>query len=353
MPGGADHLRHQIELAQTRFVHPEHPLPCGAEADLPLPDIVRRVDAVAGHVFAEGFSHLVFMNPVRGNGLVFHIDGIAPHELKTAQIAPADGLTGDHGRAFGHARLNARHVVQGHPAHGLAHGNARQIRPGEGKPRTSEIRRLSPAGTAYRAEHARMRLAADGAAHDASPIRAAHVFSLHRDGLGGENGNARLVNFLLQQIAVLLLLGRGLHIPCADGRPGIEPVQIKTHAHALARALVIQAHGVQAEIENSHPAVADGAGRKQLNGIRQAVGCLADGVVQHPAGHMAFGQLHHVRSDDEAGRGIAVELARHFHKFLMCPLAQTHICSPSVLALTPSGRAGKQRHGMLCHAPAR
>ena len=258
------------------------------------------------------------MQPPTGHVLFGQIHGISAHSLEAAHIAAGNDLARHHGRALGHSGLDAGHVVQGRSSHGLGHGHGTQGgAAAERQPRPLGVGRIPLAGPAHRAEGGGMGLAAHGATRDVALVAAAEVVGLYLDVLSGQDGDARLVNFLLQLVGILLPLGRGLQEPGLDGRIRVKLVHVQTHAHPPAVALVVQAHGVQPQVENAQPAVARRAGRKQLDGVGQTVGGFADGVVQHAVGHVAAGQFHHIPADDQAGSGIAVEFAGFLHEFFV------------------------------------
>ena len=255
---------------------------------------------------------------------------VAPHLLQTADVSGADLLPGVECGGFFLAGNDAGHVVQGVLPHGLLHGHGLRhgarggVRGGESQAGADLIGRLALTGTADAPEDRGIPVPAQRTADHLPLAFMPQHGGPYTDGTHTENIGSGVADFLLQTFRILLGLSLFLEEPGPDLRPGSELVHIKVHPHAFAGMLVEQAQGVDAEIADTQPAVARGAGGQKLHRVRQALHRFADGVVEDAFGQCAAGRFHHISADDHPRCGVAVELTDFFHKLVVSPGADGH-----------------------------
>ena len=83
-----------------------------------------------------------------------------------------------------------------------------------------------------------------------------------------------------------------------------------------AVALAEQREGVATQRLHPQPAVAEGAGRQQLNRVGEALRRFADDVEQNPGRHAAHGDVDHFGADQHSRRRVTVERFDQLQKFI-------------------------------------
>ncbi len=189
----------------------------------------------------------------------------------------------------------------------------------------------------------RIGVAADRTDGDGALVPAGELLRVHLDLPDGNHLGAVLQNLPAQGVAVLVLLLRELEEPLPGQGEALELFRIDGSAPAFAGLLVVEAHSVDAEVHDLEPAIAEGAGREELHGVRQALSGLGDGVENASFGEPGPGRLHEEGAEQHAGRGVAVEGLGLLLKFLLCILAEHD--SPPCLCLP--GPAGAGLAGLL------
>ena len=91
-----------------------------------------------------------------------------------------------------------------------------------------------------------------------------------------------LPDFFQEQVRVLLLLGVEFEIPAINFRPVGHLNRVQIDPHAFSLVFIVKGQGEAAHVDHLEPAVADGAGSEQLDGVRQTIPGLADGVEKDP-----------------------------------------------------------------------
>jgi len=122
----------------------------------------------------------------------------------------------------------------------------------------------------------------------------------------------RLLDLVKKKGRVLVLFGDGFEKPAPDRLPGFKPPGIEPDPVSPAIGLVKQAQGEFLETQDAHPAVADGTGGQQLNGIGQAPVGFAQGVEENAPGQALQGRLNHFPRDDQARCRVPMKGANQF-----------------------------------------
>ncbi len=326
----AHDVRDEVEAFEAFRIHQQHAVAGGPEIDLALARFGFHFHAFAGHVPGKAAGRVVLVYPAFRMGIVFlHIDAVAAHLLKAADVARRQFLSGGEGGPLFLAGDDLGHVVQGVLADGLFHGHGDGRGHGFGLLRQRHagpflIGGLALTGAADTAVGGGVIRAAEGATGRLAEGVMAEEVLAQAHGLKREDGFPGFLDLGLKAFAVLFPFGAFLEEPAADFVVGTELVVVQMHADAFTRALVVERHGVDAEGQHAQPAVAHRAGGEQLHGVGQAVGRFAYGVVQHAFGHVAFGEFHHVAADDQAGSRVPVKSAGLLDECFVRPLAESH-----------------------------
>ncbi len=267
--------------------------------------------ARSGHAPGKGFGGLVFVHQLPGFGRVFadsHVE--PPHLLEAADVAYRNALPGPELRPLEDAGLDAGHVMRRRLAHGFLH---RDHPRGGGRRHIGRFALTAPADGAVLPGIGLAALRADADnAHVAVPKKAA----FHGYGLDLADGVPGAFDLIEKTRLVLFLLGLFLEEPAADFREGVKPGGIDAHAHALARMLVEERHGVAPQIVHLHPVVARAAQGKELYGIGQAFTRFHHRLEERPLRDARLGKLDHIAADEQPRGGVAVKILGKSLEFL-------------------------------------
>ena len=137
--------------------------------------------------------------------------------------------------------------------------------------RLSLVGGLPLAGPAEAAVLRRIGFPAVRADNHAAPAALAEKLGAQGDSLPPQEVVAGLPDLGQQEGRILCLFGAEFKIPVINFGEVNHPGRVQEDPHPFPLVFVVQGEGKAAQVDQLEPAVADGAGGEQLDGVRQAM----------------------------------------------------------------------------------